>query len=151
MLSLKLKKRQAFYICGYYKETSLETCEKELSKLWRDYDTQKEELFNAYGFKRDFYGLMWPSAHSGRYYYLIGIEGNDKIQAPKEAVCKCIPGANYAVGQVPAGMSAVDAWTDYYEKTLPDAGYTPNAEHGFNFEYYPDGSHKAYELWTPIH
>ncbi|WP_167815154.1 GyrI-like domain-containing protein [Sporolactobacillus shoreae] len=150
MLNVTLKKRQAFYLCGYNKETSLETCGKEISQLWRDYDAKKDELFDIYGCKKDFYGLIWSSSHTGYYNYLIGIEISNITHSPKETICKHIPETIYAVSHVPVSMSAFDAWTEYYEKTLPNAGYTPDKEHGFNFEYYPAGSKSDYELWTPI-
>lgn len=150
MLNVILKKHQAFYLCGYNKETSLEESGEELSQLWREYDARKHELFDIYGCKKDLYGLMWSSDHAGRYNYLIGIEVSNAIKSSKEILCKYIPETTYAVGHVPVCMPAFDAWTEYYEKALPNAGYTPDAGHGFNFEYYPAGGNGNYELWTPV-
>ncbi|MDN3956335.1 GyrI-like domain-containing protein [Sporolactobacillus laevolacticus] len=150
MLDAVLKNRKAFFLCGYNKETSLETCNEEVSQLWRDYTVRKDELFDVYGCKKDFYGLIWSSNHTESYNYLIGIEVSNTIHSPKESICKFIPETIYAVCQVPVSMSAFDAWTEYYGRTLPNAGYTPDTEHGFNFEYYPTGGNGDYELWTPI-
>lgn len=146
-MELKLQSRNTFYICGYFIETSLETCGEDLSKLWRDFETNKEELFNVFGYKNDFYGLMWYTENH-RYCYLIGIEVDGISKAPTGACCKCVPGTNYAIALVPQTLSAVEAWTEYFEEILPNAGYIPNAEHGMNFEYYPGKG--AYELWTPV-
>jgi len=148
-MKLEFKVRETFNICGYCVETSLETCGEELSKLWCDFETRKEELFRMFGVRKDFYGLMWKT-QNGRYCYLIGIEADSIGKLPDGVVCKQILPANYAVYDVAAGKSAFDAWTEYYEKTLPDAGYTPNAGHGFDFEYYPNGGGEAYQLWTPV-
>ena len=148
-MDLKFKSRDTFYICGYFVETSLETCGKDISKLWCDFDSKKEELFNVFGYRNDFYGLMW-STENHRYCYLIGIKADDINKIPIGACFKCIPETNYAVAYVPSNMSAVDAWTKYYNETLPGAGYIPNVEHGMNFEYYPKGNSGAYELWTPV-
>lgn len=52
---------------------------------------------------------------------------------------RCLVPAEFAVLHVPASLPAVDAWTQYYEKILPEAGYVPNKEHGIDFEYYPHG------------
>ncbi|AZV58055.2 hypothetical protein DMR38_16395 [Clostridium sp. AWRP] len=149
ILNLCMKKREGFHICGYLVETSLKTCEKDLSNLWNDFNIKKEDLFNVFGYRNDFYGLMW-STENQKYCYLIGIEVNYIDKTPIGAYCKYIPGTNYAVAYVPPAMSAVEAWTEYYEKILPEAGYIPNSKHGMNFEYYPNGSKETYELWTPI-
>ena len=92
---------------------------------------------------------MW-STENGRYCYLIGIEIHDINKAPLGTCCKCIANTNYAVAYVPSNISAVDAWTEYYEKILPEHGYVPNASHGIDFEYYPNGTNGNYELWTPV-
>ena len=149
ILNLVLKERDTFYICGYWVETSLKNCEKDISKLWNDFYNKKEKLFKIFGYKNDFYGLMW-SMENQRYCYLIGIEVNDVNKTPVGAYCKCIPCTNYAIDSVAPTVSAVEAWTEYYEKTLPEAGYIPNSKHGFDFEYYPNGNRGTYELWKPV-
>jgi predicted transcriptional regulator YdeE len=90
--------------------------------LWRDFDTKKEELFNIFGYRNDFYGLMWYTDNH-RYYNLIGIEADNINKKPTGACGKCVPGTNHSVAHVPPIMSAVDAWTEYFEKTLPESGY----------------------------
>ena len=48
------------------------------------------------------------------------------------------------------GYDGVKAWTVFFFEAIPQAGYAPNYEHGFFFEYYPDGVHGSFELWTPV-
>jgi AraC family transcriptional regulator len=148
-MDLEFKNRDAFQVCGYCVETSLETCGTDLAKLWQDFAQHKEELFELFGYRKDFYGLMWLTENS-RYCYLIGIETDKPEKAPEGTVCKQVPTALYAVLYVEASRSAYDAWTDYYEEILPNAGYLPNTGHRIDFEYYPGGEGEAYELWTPV-
>ncbi len=148
-MDLKFKWIDSFYICGYFVETSLDTCDEDLSKLWSDFEFKKEELFNIYGYKEDFYGLMWYTDNH-RYCYLIGIEVDNIDKMLEGAIYKYISGTDYAIAYVSADISAIDAWTDYFDKILPDAGYIPNTKHGYNFEYYPNGHTGEYELWTPV-
>lgn len=145
----KLKNRDTFYLCGFLAETCLNTCEKDLSELWDQFNLNKDKLFDLFGHREDFYGLMW-TLDDQRYCYLIGIEMNEPEKVPADFYCKCIPGTLFAVLQVPKEVSAVTAWTEYYEKVLPEAGYTPDKAHGLNFEYYPEDNNHAYELWTPV-
>jgi predicted transcriptional regulator YdeE len=130
-------------------ETSLITCGEDLARLWRRFEENRDEFHRAFGFRRDFYGLMWLT-QNGRYCYLIGPEIGTVNGIPVGAVCKQIPPAEYAVLHVPADRPAFDAWTEYYEKILPEAGYVPNKAHGIDFEYYPNGGGEDYELWTPL-
>lgn len=150
-MDFKLIKRGPFSVCGYSVETCLKTCGPDLHKLWNDFEVKKKELFDIYGKRENFYGLMWKTAkESDHYYYLIGIEINKAAKIPEGAELKQIPSEEYAVASVPPSVSAVDAWTDYYYKTLPKAGYEPNAGSGIDFEYYPLGGNKRYEIWTPV-
>lgn len=148
-MEFTVKRKDSFRLCGFFRETSLETCGDELHNLWEYYGNRKQELFDLFGERKDFYGLMWKTT-GNRYCYLIGIETGDEEKVPEGAVTKTIPAAEYAVVPVPADVSAFDAWTEFYYKTLPAAGYMPNAGHGFDFEYYPNGDGAAYELWTPV-
>ena len=148
-MEFAIKKKAMFHLCGFYLETSLETCGPELHRLWEYYDGRKKELFDLFGERKDFYGLMWKTT-GNRYCYMIGIESDGREELPDGAVTKTIPAAEYAVASLPPNISAFDAWTDFYYKALPAAGYVPNAGHGFDFEYYPNGDGAVYELWTPV-
>lgn len=148
-MDISLLERDTFTVCGYCAETSLETCGTDLGQLWRNFETKKQALYEAFGAREDFYGLMWKTT-GGRYCYLIGIEAADTGKLPFGAVSKSIPPSKYAVASVPSSQSAVDAWTKFYYEALPGAGYIPNAGHGFDFEHYPYGGQADYELWTPV-
>lgn len=151
ILNLRLCSRNTFFVTGYSVQTSLETCEMDLDKLWRDYESDKKNLFNIFGACEDFYGLMWKTkASKNGYFYLIGIEAPKTKCLPEKAESKQIPSAEYAVVSVAASLSAVEAWTEFYEKALPENDYVPAVGHDFDFEYYPHGAGKDYELWTPV-
>lgn len=147
-LDFQLIQRDSFSICGYCMETCLKTCGQDLAKLWEEYGLKKEQLYSRLGRRDDFYGLMWKTGGE-QYCYLIGIEIAAGVELPEGTIRKEIPPARYAVASVPAACSAVEAWTEYYYQVLPEAGYEPNAGHGFDFEYYRNGS-PSYELWTPV-
>ncbi len=66
------------------------------------------------------------------------------------AELKEIPAALYAVAPFGKDYDGVKAWTDFFFEAIPQAGYAPDYEHGFFFEYYPDGANGDYELWTPV-
>lgn len=150
-LDLRLCSRNTFLIAGNSMETSLETCRMDLEKLWRDYDSAKKKLYDLFGAREDFYGFMWKTEVSkNSYFYLIGIEVAKAENLPEKAEIKRIPSAEYAVVLVQSSLSAVEAWTEFYNKVLPEAGYIPAAGHDFDFEYYPHGAGKDYELWTPV-
>lgn len=148
-MTIKLCEKEEFYVCGYFVETSLETCGPDIGKLWRDFKAKKAELYASCGAHDDFYGLMWKT-QGDRYCYLIGVAADQSAAILKGATFKHIPRAKYAVAKVPASISAVDAWTEFYYKVLPEAGLTPNAAHGLDFEYYPCEDYNFYELWTPV-
>lgn len=147
----RLLNRSAFSICGYSMETSLETCGMDLRKLWKDYGSTSQKLYNVFGVREDFYGLMWKTKTSkSSYIYLIGIEVAETKKPPEKAEIKQIPPAKYAVASVPASLSAVDAWNEFYNNVLTESEYTPAVGHVFDYEYYPHGDGNDYELWTPV-
>ena len=151
ILNLRLCSRNTFFVAGYSVQTSLETCTMDLEKLWKDYDSNKKNLFDLFGAREDFYGVMWKTkASKNRYFYLIGIDVAQADRLPKKIETIQIPYEEYAVVSVPASLSAVEAWTEFYNKVLPENEYVPAVGHDFDFEYYPHGVGKDYELWTPV-
>lgn len=148
-MDLNFTSRDYFTICGYCVETSLEKCTEDLSRLWSDFEYNKHKLYSLFGCQEDFYGLMWKTGE-GRFCYLIGIEAQKIANLYEEVCLKKIPQAYYAVATVPASISAFEAWTEYYEKVLPEAGYVPAPGHEFDFEYYTGDGSGNYELWTPV-
>lgn len=150
-VELRLCKRDSFLICGHDTETSLQTCGTDLERLWRSFEHEKQELYNRFGAREDFYGLMWKAgASKDNYSYLIGIEIDQTTHPLGKSVVKQIHAAEYAVASVPSSLSAFDAWTVFYNTALPGAGYIPADRHLYDFEYYPHGAGKDYELWTPV-
>jgi predicted transcriptional regulator YdeE len=148
-VEISLHERGPFTLCGFVKETSLTDCAKELGALWAQFSGRKPEFEAAFGRQPGFYGLMWKT--QGKHYcYLIGVEATGDETPPTGAVFQPVPAGHYAVASIKAAQSAVDAWTEFYYHTLPQANLLPNAGHGFDFEYYPDGNGGDYELWSPV-
>lgn len=150
-MNLRFCNRQTFFVAGYCVETSLETCGMDLDKLWKDYASDKKNIFGLFGSREDFYGVMWKTkASKNKYFYLIGMDVTKAENLPEKIEIKQIPAAEYAIVSVPPFLSAVDAWTEFYDKVLPENNYAPAVGHAFDFEYYPSGVGKEYELWTPV-
>lgn len=146
---MKLIEKESISVCGFFTETSLETCGKDIPPLWEMFQRRKRELFDAFGFREDAYGLMWYTENH-RYCYLMGIlaEGNAK---PPQGTCRRqVPEAAFAVAEVPPGMDAVTAWMEFFESAIPKSGHAPDTAHGMYFEYYPNGEGRKLELWAPV-
>lgn len=148
-MNISLQKRSPFCICGYCKETDLAACGEDLGKLWKEYELKKGSLDTFCNNPDSFYGLMW-STEGGRYCYLIGVETDSPGPYPAGTVCKSVAAAEYAVASIPVSKSAIGAWTEFYNRALPDAGLEPAPGHVYDFEFYPKGGNADYELWTPV-
>ena len=142
-----------FQICGFSIETSLEESGQDVAALYKDYfDSGKAKTIdNITKAKGDeYYGLMWYLEGHERYSYLLGKETDNPSHVPAKAELKEIPAALYAVASFEKDYDGVKAWTDFFFEAIPKEGYAPNYEHGFFFEYYPDGVNGSYELWSPV-
>lgn len=148
-MNIRLQKRSPFRVCGYCRETRLATCVEDLGELWKEYEVKKGSLNTVCNNPDRFYGLMWNTG-GGRYCYLIGVETEPPGPYPAGTVCKSVAAAEYAVASIPVSQSAMEAWTEFYERALPDAGLEPAPGHIYDFEYYPKGEDAGYELWTPV-
>ena len=148
-MNIRLQKCGPFRVCGYCRETSLAACGEDLGELWKEYEVKKGSLNAICDTNKNFYGLMW-STEGGRYCYLIGAETDSPGPYPAGTVCKSVAAAEYAVASIPVSQSAMDAWTEFYERALPGAGLEPAPGHVYDFEYYPKGGDADYELWTPV-
>jgi predicted transcriptional regulator YdeE len=150
-MQMRIVDRNAITLCGLTVETSLETCENDLGDLWSDFKERGlDNILNTVPeCKNGIYGLMWYTEHH-RYCYLLGVETEAEPTEPGSPTVKRIPPARYAVVGVPDGMSLIEAWTEFFEETLPKAGYAPDSEHGFYFEYYRSIDSSSCELWAPV-
>lgn len=145
--------RDDFYVCGYSVETTLKENDKDIAALLQSYfqDEKSEQVDEIAKNKGpEYYGLSWYTKPHGRYRYLLGKEAVSFQTIPAGAEMKLVPKAYYAVGYFDKETDIIQAWTDFFYSTVPKLGYTPNFEHGFWFEYYPDGLQEKYELWIPV-
>jgi predicted transcriptional regulator YdeE len=152
-MQMRFMQRDGFQICGYSVETSLDESGTDVAALYNDYfNTEKSLLIDNVAKNKgaELYGLMWyPEGHK-RYRYLVGKETANLSEIPIGTELKKIPSALYAVAPLAKDNDGIKAWTDFFFEAIPQAGYVPDYEHGFFFEYYPDGVDGDYELWTPV-
>ena len=152
-MQIRFINKADFLICGYSVETSLDDSSKDVAELYSDYfNTEKASLIdNAVNNKAtEYYGLMWYLEGHERYNYLLGKETANLSAVPAEAETKLINAALYAVSYFERAHDNAKAWTDFFFEAIPQAGFAPDYEHGFFFEYYPEGVNGNYELWTPV-
>lgn len=151
-MDIRIESRASFHICGYAVETTLEGNDGDIAALYRDFfETKKENTLQCLsGCQNGYYGLEWYTEEHKSFFYLLGKAVDETANIPADAVIKHIPAAQYAVADVPAGRSLVEAWTEFFYTAIPQAGYAPDAGHGFYFEYYPEDVHGRCELWTPV-
>ena len=122
-----------------------------MATSYNDYfNTEKAALIDnvAKNKAAEYYGLVWYLEGHERYRYLLIKETVNLSAIPAGAETKGLPAALYAVASFGKDHDGVKAWTDFFFEAIPQEGYAPDYEHGFFFEYYPDGVDGNYELWT---
>lgn len=151
-MDIRIESCASFHICGYAVETTLESNDGDIAALYRDFfETGKECTLQCLpGCQSGYYGLEWYTEGHKSFFYLLGKAVDETANIPADAVMKHIPAAQYAVADIPAGRSLVEAWTEFFYTAIPEAGYAPDAGHGFYFEYYPEDVRGRCELWTPV-
>jgi len=145
IMPFKFVERDDFYIGGCSVETTLVNSSKDIALLFQSCENKNFALKEA-----EHYGLMWYTQGHERYRYLVGKETPYSSSIPIGLELKHIPKALFAVASYPHGYDNTKAWTDFFFTDIPTMGYTPNYEHGYFFEYYPNGAEGDFELWTPV-
>lgn len=150
---MKIIERDTFFVCGYSVETSLAEASNDVAALYDSYFSGAKGILIDEATKNtsvEYYGLIWYAKGHERYRYLLGKEAVNSLSVPDGAELVEIPSALYAAVSFEQDYDAIQAWTDFYYETLPQAGYAPDSVHGFAFEYYPNGEQGNYELWTSV-
>jgi len=151
-MEIHIKERDTFYICGYCVETTLAQNDDDVSALYDDFfDNQKDAiLMKLNDCKKGYYGLIWNTKDHERYCYLLGVEVGQENTAPENAVLKKVSSTKYAVASFPQGEDIIKAWTEFFYKEIPKAGFRVNDEDNAYFEFYHDGVQGEFELWVPV-
>ncbi len=152
-MKIYLTERGEIHLCGYSVETDRENNDKDIHTLFHDYFHQgKAELIEkiAQNNRAEYYGLSWYTQNHEKYRYLLGKEVAAPSEIPPGAQLKQVPKALYAVEAFEAEIDIIQAWTVFFYRDISDSGYEPNYEHGYWFEYYPNGVYGKYELWSPV-
>jgi predicted transcriptional regulator YdeE len=141
-MDIRVTHIDSFRVAGYAVETQLETNSGDLGMLFEKY----RDVLLAYPESRQtLYGVFeYTTGH--RYSYLLGIRCD--VPPKEDMAFTDIPAARFAVAAVPDFITAVEAWTQFFESGLPALGYAPDAKHGKYFEYYGEDGRR--ELWTPV-
>jgi predicted transcriptional regulator YdeE len=95
----------------------------------------------------EYYGVIWYTKLHESYKYLIGQELKNKTE---KFEIKIIPEGQYAYSKFSQNFDAIEAWTDFYEKGIPEIGHEPIEKNDIAFEYYPNGLGGDYELWSLV-
>lgn len=153
-MNIKIAERDSFELCGYSRETCPANNEEDLNILFHDFfeDEQAKEIRAiSLGGAEEYYGLLWYTdpTHQ-KYFYLLGQVVNAPKDIPHGATLKTIPKAQYAVCHCETGSDSIQIWTEFFYEAIPAMGYTPDYDHGFWFEYYPNGVSGKCELWSPV-
>ena len=151
-MQIPLVKKSDFQICGCYVETSLTEHNKDVSALYEMYfnsgiSERISLVTDDYG--TEFYSVTWYTQLHERYRYLFGKKANSPVNFPTEYELKSIPAADYAIASFPQGQDVYQAWVDFLNSILPNAGYTPDIDGNF-IEYFPEGIYGRYEIWAPV-
>lgn len=149
---MKFIESDMFKICGIYVETSLTEHNKDVSALYKRYfDNSIAERISAvtYDYGTEYYSVTWYTHGHERYRYLFGKKVNNSGILPGEFELKDIPAARYAIASFPQGQDIYQAWTDFLNIILPNAGYTPDIDGNF-IEYFPEGVNGRFDIWAPL-
>lgn len=151
-MQIPLLEKSNFQICGCYVETSLSEHNKDVSTLYERYfngDIAERISAITKDSGTEYYSVTWYTQLHVRYRYLFGKLANAPIILPTEFELKNIPAARYAIASFPQGQDVYQAWTDFLNTILPNAGYTPNIDGNF-IEYFPEGIYGRYDIWAPV-
>lgn len=151
-MPLRFIERKGFQICGYSVETTLAESGNDVGALLQAYGGSGAAQIDAIASSgsAEIYGLMWYTQGHERYRYLVGKEAQNPIAVPPGSELKQIPKALFAVAGYPREYDNTKAWTEFFFTDIPEAGYAPDYDNGYFFEYYPNGMDGDFELWTPV-
>lgn len=151
-MEINFVKKDAFLICGYCIETTLEQNDNDVSALYDDFFSSGKEaiLMNLEGSKKGYYGLIWYTQGHEQYAYLFGVEVGRDNTVPEKAIFKEIPKTTYAVAHFPQGQDIIQAWTELFYNEIPKAGFEVDKKYNSYLEYYPGTIREGFELWVPV-
>ncbi len=143
-MKLRFEKRNKFKVFGYSTETNLENSNDDLEELWSEHENELQNISEG---NSRLYGVMCYTDESHKNYsYLLGIEL--PLSKSKNIDYIEIPSSCFAVASVPKEMTAIEAWTEFFYKDIPENGYVVNEKHGIYFEFFDEDGN--FELWTPV-
>ena len=174
-----IEKKTKVKIGGFSVETTLENREKDLEVFYNDFYKDKMDLLNSFSKnKKEYYKLIWQKGLNESNKYLIGqditnelkyyirVQKGYKNMIFNKLIYKEYKGrhcgelSNFEIIDVPIGTYAYSyfsidfdsnkAWMDFYQTGIPKIGYRPKEENGFSYEYYSNGLHDKYELWSLV-
>jgi hypothetical protein len=150
-MSVKMVESNHKIIAGFYVETTLENSANDVGALYDAFlnNGQKEILNTITGNETEYYAVLWYTEQHKKYKYLLGQEVNEEI-SEKNIEMKIIKKGTYCCKKFPPEYDGIKAWTEFYEKDIPEIGYKPKETDDIAFEYYPNGLNGEYELWSLV-
>ncbi|MDR1768799.1 MAG: GyrI-like domain-containing protein [Propionibacteriaceae bacterium] len=153
-MGIEIVDRQAFQICGYGIECTLQTwgynaVRNPLFDKYRQADrAQAVEAVAAPG--SGLYAAAWFISRNGDIMYMAGRELAPGQAAPEGALVRDVAADKWAVASFPADADIEKAWNEHYYHAGTTLGYAPNYGQDVWFEYYPEGIGGPYELWIAV-
>ncbi|QQO07570.1 effector binding domain-containing protein [Breznakiella homolactica] len=132
-------------------ETTLENSAADVGALYNDFiqNGKMELLHTITGNKTEYYAVLWYTEPHVRYRYLVGQKVKEELDE-KNIEIKIMAKGTYCRKQCAPEDDAIKAWTEFYDKDIPEMGFKPKETDDIAFEYYPNGFDGEYELWSLV-
>jgi len=144
-MEISFENRSAFYVSGYFMETSEENLEKDCAMLRAEHEDKLRVISDR------LYFLAWMTKENVMV-YLLGIETTSQIPATEGATCKEVPTGRFAVATVLEGEAVLATWYKFFELFEQEAptlgGASIDLEFPFNFESFDENG--VCKLWIPV-
>jgi len=144
-MEISFENKSAFYVSGYFMETSEETLEKDCAMLRAEHENKLQIISDH------LYFLAWMTKENVMV-YLLGVETMSQIPATEGAICKEVPAGCFAVATVPEGEPVLATWYNFFELFKQESpilgGASIDLKFPFNFESFDENG--VCKLWIPV-
>ncbi|MCL2354032.1 MAG: effector binding domain-containing protein [Defluviitaleaceae bacterium] len=138
-MDMRIEKRDAFCVSGYYMETSEETLERDCALLREKYEGKLRAI------SPNLYFVAWMSADN-KMIYQLSVETPGETPEGMNRVE--VPAGRFAVGTVPKGANILATWHEFFATVEASLDVAIDVEYPIHFEYFDENGNC--ELWSPI-
>jgi len=140
-MDLRFEKRDTFYVSGYSVETNEASLEEDVALLRKKYEDKLRMISDR------LYFVAWEGqASENDMIYHFSVETPEVT--PDGMTRVEVPATHFAVATVPAGVSVLEAWYEFFEKGIPALGATIDTDYDIYFECFDENG--VCELWIPV-